>query len=181
MLYPNPQNQMPQISENAWVSETAIIVGNVTIGDNVFVAHNAIVRADEPGSSVIIGDNCNIQDNVIIHSLSNSDVVVNNNTSLAHGCIVHGPCIIGEGCFVGFGSVVFDCIVGNDTLVLHNATVRKVRIPAGKVVPDGMSITSQDAVECLEEVSSELVKFKDSVVKANVDLVNGYKNLATEA
>ncbi|WP_292464144.1 carbonate dehydratase [Methanolobus sp.] len=181
MLYPNPQNQMPQISENAWVSETAIIVGNVTIGDNVFVAHNAIVRADEPGSSVIIGDNCNIQDNVIIHSLSNSDVVVNSNTSLAHGCIVHGPCVIGEGCFVGFGSVVFDCIVGDDTLVLHNATVRKVRIPPGKVVPDGMSITSQDAVECLEDVSSELVKFKDSVVKANVNLVNGYKNLATEA
>ena len=181
MLYPNPQNQMPQISEKAWVSQTAIIVGNVTIGDNVFVAHNAIIRADEPGSSVTIGDNCNIQDNVIIHSLSNSDVVINSNTSLAHGCIVHGPCIIGEGCFVGFGSVVFDCVVGDDTLVLHNATVRKVHIPAGKVVPDGMSITSQDAVECLEGLSSELVKFKQSVVKANINLVSGYKNLATEA
>jgi hypothetical protein len=49
------------------------------------------------------------------------------------------------------------------------------------VVPDGMSITSQDAVECLEGLSSELVKFKQSVVKANINLVSGYKNLATEA
>lgn len=181
MLYPNPQNQVPQISETAWVSETAIIVGNVTIGDNVYIAHNAIIRADEPDSSIVIGDNCNIQDNVIIHSLSSSDVVINSNTSLAHGCIVHGPCMLGEGCFVGFGSVVFDCIVGPDTLVLHNATVRKVTIPPGKVVPDGMSLTSQETVDTLEGLSPELVKFKQSVVKANVSLANGYRNLAMEA
>lgn len=181
MLYPNPQKQVPQISEKAWVSETAIIVGNVTIGDNVYVAHNAIIRADEPGSSITIGDNCNVQDNVIIHSLSNSDVVINSNTSLAHGCIVHGPCILGEGCFVGFGSVVFDCIVGSDSLVLHNATVRKVTIPPGKVIPDGMSLTAQETVDSLEGLSPELEKFKQSVVKANVNLVSGYKNLAMEA
>jgi carbonic anhydrase/acetyltransferase-like protein (isoleucine patch superfamily) len=181
MLCTNPQNQSPQISEKAWVSQTAIIIGNVIIGDNVFVAHNAIIRADEPGSSIVIGDNCNVQDNVIIHSMANSDVVINSNTSLAHGCIVHGPCILGEGCFVGFGSVVFDCIICEDTLVLHNATVRKVMIPAGRVVPDGMSITSQDAVERLDGLSSELAKFKQSVIKANLSLVNGYRNLAMEA
>nr|WP_305891193.1 hypothetical protein [Methanolobus chelungpuianus] len=113
--------------------------------------------------------------------MSNSDVVINSNTSLAHGCIVHGPCILGEGCFVGFGSVVFDCILGSDSIVLHNATVRKVTIPPGKVIPDGMSLTVQESVDSLEGLSPELEKFKQSVIKANVSLVNGYKNLAMEA
>ncbi|WP_407356342.1 carbonate dehydratase [Methanolobus sp. WCC5] len=181
MLYPNPNNQYPKVSEKAWVSETAIIVGDVTIGDNVYVAHNAIIRADEPGSSIRIGDSCNVQDNVIIHSLSNSEVVIENNTSLAHGCIVHGPCVIGKGCFVGFGSVVFDCKIGNDALILHNSTVRAVQIPSGKVVSDGQVLTKQEDVQDLEEITSDLVNFKRSVINANIELVNGYRNLDQEA
>ncbi|WP_319507510.1 carbonate dehydratase [uncultured Methanolobus sp.] len=181
MLYPNPQNQHPKISEKAWVSETAIIVGDVTIGDNVYVAHNAIIRADEPGSSIIIEDNCNVQDNVILHALSNSEVIIERDTSLAHGCIVHGPCTLGHGCFIGFGAVVFDCTIGNDVLVLHNATVRAVEIPSGKVVFDGQVVTKQDDVETLDEITPDLAKFKNSVINANIKLVDGYKDLAQEA
>ncbi|MDY0387575.1 MAG: carbonate dehydratase [Methanolobus sp.] len=181
MLYPNPQNQHPKISEKAWVSETAIIVGDVTIGDNVYVGHNAIIRADEPGSSIVVGDNCNVQDNVTIHALSHSEVIIEKDTSLAHRCIVHGPCSIGHGCFVGFGAVVFDCNIGDDVLVLHNATVRAVEIPSGKVVSDGKVVTKQEDVETLEEITSDLAKFKSSVINANVELVDGYKNLAQEA
>ncbi|MDG6244574.1 MAG: carbonate dehydratase [Methanolobus sp.] len=180
MLYPNPQNQYPKVSENSWVSETAIIVGDVTIGDNVYVAHNAIIRADEPGSSIRIGDRCNVQDNVIIHSLSNSEVVIENNTSLAHGCIVHGPCTLGKGCFVGFGTVVFDCNIGDDVLLLHNSTVRAVKIPSAKVVADGQVLTDQDDVENLKEITPDLMKFKSSVSNINVQLVDGYRNMAKE-
>jgi len=124
MLIQNPQKQYPRVSEDTWISQTAIIVGDVTIADDVFVAPNAVIRADEPGSSIVIESGCNVQDNVVIHALSNSEVLIGSNTSLAHGCIVHGPCLIGEECFIGFGAVVFDCIIGNDTLILHNATVR---------------------------------------------------------
>lgn len=144
------------------------------------MAHNAIIRADEPGSSIFIADGCNVQDNVIIHALSHSQVLINRNTSLAHGCIVHGPCHIGKGCFVGFGSVVFDCTVGDDTLVMHNATVRKITIPDGKVVPDGVTITQQKAVEHLDDITPELEEFKSSVVRANINLVHGYKALEIE-
>ena len=177
MQLQNPQKQQPKISEKAWISETAIIIGNVYIGDNVFVAHNAIIRADEPGSSIVISDGCNVQDNVIIHSLSHSQVLINRGTSLAHGCIVHGPCKIGKGCFIGFGSVVFDCTIGDDSLVMHNATVRKVTIPDGKVVPDGMAISNQDAVGELDDITSDLAEFKVSVVQANIDLAHGYQAL----
>ena len=180
MLMQNPQKQYPRTSENAWISETAVIVGNVTIADDVFVAPNAVIRADEPGSSIVIGSGSNVQDNVVIHALSNSQVSIGSSTSLAHGCIVHGPCRIGEGCFIGFGAVVFDCIIGNDTLVLHNATVRDVEIPSGKVVPDGKTVTGQEDVESLEDITKSLAEFKSSVIKANIDLLDGYRKLAVE-
>ncbi|WP_340818152.1 carbonate dehydratase [Methanolobus sp. WCC4] len=178
MLLQNPDKQEPNISKSAWISETAIVLGNVTIGDNVYVAHNAVIRADEPGSSIVIGDNCNIQDGVILHGLSGSEVVIKDNTSLAHGCIVHGPCTLGSGCFIGFGAVVFDCNVGDDVVILHNATVRGVEIPSCRVINDGQVIVNQEAVEGLDDICSDLEKFKASVINANLDLIKGYTDLA---
>jgi carbonic anhydrase/acetyltransferase-like protein (isoleucine patch superfamily) len=177
MILPNPWKQEPKISDKAWIAETAIIVGNVIIGDNVFISHNAIIRADEPGSSIVIENNCNIQDNVIIHGISNSKVIVHENTSLAHRCTVHGPCTIGKGCFIGFGAVVFDCTIGNNSVVLHNATVRKVDIPDGKVVADGKAVTTQEDADSLENITNDLISFKNTVIMANLELVKGYKNL----
>ena len=176
----NPQRQLPKISESAWISETAVIVGNVTIEDDVFVAHHAVIRADEPGSSIVIGRGSNVQDNVVIHALSGSKVSIGSTTSLAHGCIVHGPCLIGEGCFVGFGAVVFDCNIGNDVVILHNSTVRGVTIPSSKVVMDGKIIIEQEDVGNLEEITPDLVEFKVSVVNANMELKDSYKNLIRE-
>lgn len=71
MQFPNPKGQFPKISSKAWIFDTVMIIGNVTIEENVFVGPNAVIRADEPGSSIILQSNCNVQDNVVIHSFSN--------------------------------------------------------------------------------------------------------------
>lgn len=181
MISQNPQKQYPKISKKAWISKTSVIIGNVSIEDDVFVGPYAVIRADEPGSSIIIKKNCNVQDNVVIHGLSGSEVLVGSNTSLAHGCIVHGPCRIGEDCFVGFGAVVFDCEIGKDSLVLHNSTVRGVEIPSRKVVPDGTTITPKnktvDLETLTEDLTEDLTEFKKSVIKANIELVEGYREI----
>jgi carbonic anhydrase/acetyltransferase-like protein (isoleucine patch superfamily) len=177
MQLPNPDGQFPKISSKAWIFDTALIIGNVTIEENVFIGPNAVIRADEPGSSIIIQSNCNVQDNVVIHSLSNSEVKIGNNTSLAHGCIVHGPCEIGKNCFVGFGALVFDCNIGEDTLVLHKAIVRGIEVPPHKVVPDGAVITEKKNINVLENITTDLAEFKKSVVRENLKLVKGYKVL----
>jgi carbonic anhydrase/acetyltransferase-like protein (isoleucine patch superfamily) len=180
MQLPNPNGQFPKISSKAWIFDTALIVGNETIVEDVFVGPNAVIRADEPGSSIVIQSCCNVQDNVVIHSLSNSEVKIGNNTSLAHGCIVHGPCEIGENCFVGFGAVVFDCNLGEDALVLHRSVVRGVEILPHKVVPDGAIITDQKVANLLKDITTDLVEFKKSVVRANLELVKGYKDIQFE-
>ncbi len=112
MINRNPQGDYPQIDRSAFIHPTAIIIGNVKIGKKVFVGPGAVIRADEPKSSIFIGDNCNVQDRVVVHALQNSSVYVDDNTSLSHGCIVHGPCKIGKNCFIGFGSVIFNAELG---------------------------------------------------------------------
>jgi carbonic anhydrase/acetyltransferase-like protein (isoleucine patch superfamily) len=69
MQIQNPDGQFPKISSKAWIFEIALIIGNVTIEENVFIAPNAVIRADESGSSIVIQSRCNVQDNVLIHSL----------------------------------------------------------------------------------------------------------------
>lgn len=101
MIRCNPEGFYPKIHTSAYIDATAIVIGNVRIGKNVFVAPGAVIRADEPESFISVGDNCNVQDRVIIHALGNGSVIIGENTSLAHGCIVHGPCRIEKDCFKG--------------------------------------------------------------------------------
>ncbi|MBE0521752.1 MAG: carbonate dehydratase [Candidatus Methanoperedenaceae archaeon] len=174
MLLKNPAGEMPIVSESAYVSDSTVIIGNVKIGERVYIAPNATIRADEPGSRIIIGSGCNIQDNVVIHGLQDSTVLVGDKTSLSHGCIVHGPCAIGNNCFIGFGSVVFNCVVGNECVVLHRALVKDVKIPDQRVVKDGMVVNEQENADKLGKVTRELIDFATRVVATNIVLSESY-------
>jgi len=165
----------PKISKTAYFCDSAIITGDVVIGEQSFVAPNASIRADEPGSAIIIGDSCNIQDNVIVHALTNTKVVLGDHTSLSHGCIVHGPAQIGKNCFIGFGSVVFDCSIGDDCFVSHRALVRGVKIASGKAVQDGAVIIRQVEADVLEAAKPENKEFAHNVIKTNKMLTRSYQ------
>ncbi|MFH1094520.1 MAG: carbonate dehydratase [Candidatus Omnitrophota bacterium] len=178
MMEWNPSGDYPQVDKTAYVHATAVIIGKVRIGKNVFVGPHAVVRADEQKSSVVIGDNCNIQDRVIIHALKESSVDIEDNTSLSHGCIVHGPCKIGEGCFIGFGSVVFNSCLAEGVFVRFLAVISGVSIPQGRIVPDGMVINTKQKARGLKIKTEESKGFAQRIVKANLDLLKGYKREA---
>ncbi len=171
----NPAGGMPRVSDTVYVSESTVIIGNVIIGEQVFIAQHASIRADEPDSMVIIGNGCNIQDNVIVHALTNTKVVVGDYSSLSHGCIVHGPIVVGKNCFIGFGAVIFDCSIGDSCFVSHGALVRGVNIASGKVVKDGAVVVGQIEADRLEEVTAEHTEFASSVARTNIMLAESYR------
>ncbi len=179
MLLKNPVVESPSISASAYVCESAVITGNVIIGEQVFIAPHASIRADEPGSLVIIGKGCNIQDNVIVHALTNTKVMIGDNTSLSHGCIVHGPIEVGKKCFIGFGAVIFDCSIGDSCFVSHRALVRGVNIPSRRVVKDGSVVVGQTEADKLEEVTAEHTEFASSVARTNIMLAESYQMTKT--
>lgn len=173
MIRRNPNGDYPKIDKTTYIDPSAVIIGKVNIGKNVFVAPGAVIRADEQKSFIVIGDNCNIQDRVIIHAMGNNSVIIGKNTSLSHGCIVHGPCKIGKGCFVGFGSVVFKSELADYVFIKHLAVVEGAYIPYKKVIPSGEVIDS-DKLKILKPVSKRIRDFSKQVVKTNLNLRKGY-------
>jgi carbonic anhydrase len=117
MLYRNHAGDKPVVAATATIHPSAVVIGNVLIGEKVFVGPNAVIRADEPCpagkvEAIVIESEVNIQDGVIIHALGGSPVRIGKGSSLAHGAVIHGPCSVGENCFVGFKTVVFKADLG---------------------------------------------------------------------
>jgi len=176
MINWNSSGDYPQINNTAYIHPTAVIIGKVNIGRNVFIGPTAVIRADEPGSSITVKDNCNVQDRAIIHALEDSSVLIEENTSLAHGCIIHGPCKIGKNCFIGFGSVVFNAEIDEDVVVKHLVIVEGVSIFSGRIVESGEVVRDEEDVRELRSADKKSRDFIKKVVKTNLELVKGYKN-----
>ncbi len=105
------------------------IIGDVRIGDRIYVAPVVSLRADE-AHPIIIGDECNIQDSVVFHGLEDSSIELGKRVSIAHGAVVHGPLKIGNDNFVGFNAVVHASILGEKCFVAHGAVVIGVKLAA---------------------------------------------------
>jgi carbonic anhydrase/acetyltransferase-like protein (isoleucine patch superfamily) len=182
-LRPNPSGNWPKVDPTAYIDPAAQIIGDVHIGSMVFVGPGAIVRADEVDTQgkvtpIIVGPDCNIQDGVIIHALSGTTVTIGYRTTLAHGCIIHGPCTLGEGCFVGFGARVFDAKLGNGVYVGTGAIVQGVELSKKSLVPAAVAILSREhVIRFVDTTSPTEQMFMEKVIASNLALVQGYNRL----
>ena len=174
----------PQIDQSAYVHSFSNIIGDVKIGANVLVAPGTSIRADE-GFPFSIGENTNIQDGVVIHGLEEGRVTgddgqsysvwIGKNTSITHMSLIHGPAYVGDNCFIGFRSTVFNARVGNGCIVMMHALIQDVEIPAGKYIPSGSIITNQQQADRLPDVNDSDMKFATHVIGVNQDLKVGYQ------
>ena len=176
----NPSGDTPKIDKRAYVDPTARIIGNVHIGRGCYVGPYAVIRADEASEDgkvapIIIGEETNLQDGVIVHSLAGSEVKIGRRCSVAHGAVIHGPCTIGDGSFIGFRSVVFKSTLEESVFVSTGAVVEGVRLERGESVGSGISVlTQQDVFTMAGKTSDEQKAFMEKVVNVNVKLAEGY-------
>lgn len=182
----NPRKASPQIDPTAFVGPFSTVIGDVTIKENVFIAPNTIIRADE-GAPFFIGANTNIQDGVILHGLKEGRVVVNGRkfsiyigegVSCTHGCIIHGPCKLEKNVFIGFNAIVFNAIVGYGSYVSAGALVTGgVRIDPNHFVPFGAIIDSQAKADTLGPVPNTQQEFAREVQHVNREFPAAYSSL----
>lgn len=183
---PTPWSQTlsrPKIDESAYVHVSTSIIGNVEIGANVMVAPGVSIRADE-GSPFHIGARTNIQDGVVIHGLADGRVTGDDNqeysvwigakTSITHKALIHGPAYVGDNCFIGFRSTVFNAKVGDGCVVMMHVLIENVEIPPGKYVPSGSIITSQHQADRLSDVLADDQAFAHHIIGINESLRSGY-------
>ena len=173
----------PKIDPTAYVHSFSNIIGDVRIGAHVLVAPGTSIRADE-GSPFAIGENSNIQDGVVIHGLEEGRVKgddgqsycvwVGKNSSITHMALIHGPAYVGDNCFIGFRSTVFNARVGNGCIVMMHVLVKDVEIPPGKYIPSGSIITNQQQADRLPNVTEADSSFAADVIGVNQSLKAGY-------
>lgn len=185
MIRKNPRGDLPQIHPSAFVDPTAILCGKVIVEANVFIGPYAVIRADETDINkhiepIVIGADSNIQDGVVIHSKSGAPVTIGQRTSIAHRAIVHGPCQVGDGVFIGFNSVLFNCTIEKGCVVRYNAVVDGVHLPPGFYVRSTERIGPETDLAALPQVSVSASEFSEDVARTNNELVRGYKAIQNE-
>lgn len=141
-----------KIAESANIVKEAVVVGDVQIGEESCVLFHAVLRGDD--GPVSVGSRSNIQDNCTVHSEPGFPVVIGNEVTVGHNCIIHG-CTIGDGSLIGMGSIVLNgakigrnCLIGAGSLVLE-----------GQVIPDGMMAVGSPA------------KVKRALTQENLDML----------
>lgn len=173
----------PTIDRSAFIHSFSNTIGDVKIGANVIVAPGTSIRADE-GTPFYIGENTNLQDGVVVHGLEQGrvrgddqkqySVWIGNNASITHMALIHGPAYVGDDCFIGFRSTVFNARVGAGCVVMMHALIQDVEIPPGKYVASGAIITNQQQADRLPDVHPNDQQFAHHVIGINQALRAGY-------
>ncbi|WP_455565994.1 gamma carbonic anhydrase family protein [Paenalcaligenes hominis] len=126
----------PQFGQRVWVDPSAIVIGDVQMGDDGSVWPAAVIRGDM--HRIRIGARCSIQDGSVLHITHagpfNPDgfaLTIGDEVTVGHKVILHG-CTLGNRILVGMGSIVMDGAVIEDEVILG----------AGSVVPPGKRLES---------------------------------------
>ncbi|PSB67821.1 carbon dioxide concentrating mechanism protein CcmM, partial [filamentous cyanobacterium CCP1] len=180
----------PKVDQTAHVHSFSEISGDVVIGANALISPGTSIRADE-GGSFHIGAGSNVQDGAVIHGLVQGRVVgddeapysvwIGRNAAITHMVLIHGPAYIGNDCFIGFRSTVFNARIGDGCIVMMHTLIQDVAIPPGKFVPSGSIITSQQQADRLPNVKEADQVFVAHIVGANQALRSGYHTAETVA
>lgn len=137
----------PQLGEQAWVAESAQVMGAVQLGQQASVWFGATARGDT--ETIQIGARSNIQDGSVLHADEGMPLVIGEDVTVGHMVMLHG-CTIGDGSLIGIGAVVLNgarigkgCLVGAGSLVTE-----------GKTFPDGSMIMGTPA-KVVRELTAE--------------------------
>jgi carbonic anhydrase/acetyltransferase-like protein (isoleucine patch superfamily) len=130
------QGISPAIADSVYIDASALVIGDVKIGEHCSIWPMTVVRGDV--NKIIIGGNTNIQDGSILHVThphqnhpDGFSLYVGNNVTVGHRVILHG-CSIEDNCLIGMGSIIMD-----------GAVVRShVLLGAGSLVSPGKELES---------------------------------------
>ncbi len=140
----------PKIGKNCFIAENAVIIGDVTIGDDCSIWYGVVLRGDV--NTIRIGNRVNIQDNASVHTLYQRSVtLIGDDVSVGHNAVVHGA-KVGNNVLVGMGAILMDnaeiddgSIIAAGAVVLSNEKLEPgvyAGVPAKKVKEGSEAITA---------------------------------------
>ncbi len=156
----------PFVHPDAYVHPSAVLIGDVIIGPNCYVAPGASLRGDF--GRMIVGEGANVQDNCVMHGFPETDTVVEDWGHIGHGAVLHG-CLVGRNAMVGMNSVVMDGVeIGESSFIAAMSFVK-----AGTKIPP-RSLVQGIPAKVVRELRDEEIEWKEVGTR-------GYQQLAREA
>ncbi len=185
-IRPNLAGDFPQIDPTALIDPSAQIIGNVKIGKDVFIGPLSVIRADQRGADgkvapILIGEEVNIQDGVIIHTDPGAPVTIGARSSVAHGAVVHGPCSIGQECFIAVKATLYKVTLEDNVWVGIGAIAKLVTLPSYIRVPAGAVVRDRTEVPSLRLITDKEREYMEEVWAANTRLRKDYLELRDKA
>lgn len=137
MLDNNYLNKKPMLGKGSFIHNSAVVIGDVSLGDDVSVWPLTAIRGDM--HSITIGDRSNIQDGSVLHITHASDfnpagypLVIGKEVTVGHKVTLHG-CTIGDNCLIGMGSIIMDGAIVESRVMIGAGSL----VPPGKVLESG--------------------------------------------
>ena len=134
MIYEFRKNR-PVWGKDTYISETAIVIGNVEIGDNCYIGHGAVLRGDY--GKIVIGNGTAVEEAVVIHAPPGETGYIGNKVTLGHGAVIHGK-NIGDNAVIGMGAILSimsdigeGAIVAEGSVVKMRQNIEAMKVAAG--------------------------------------------------
>jgi carbonic anhydrase/acetyltransferase-like protein (isoleucine patch superfamily) len=135
-----------------WIAETATLIGRVRLKAQASVWFGSVLRGDNEW--IELGERSQIQDNATLHTDPGFPMVIGSNCVIGHNVILHG-CTIGDDSLIGMGAIMMNGVkIGKNSLVGAGSVV-----PEGKTFPDNSLIIGSPAraIRTLDEKMAAMI------------------------
>ena len=162
------KGKRPNISSTAFVAPTAVLIGDVSVGDDASIWWGAVLRSDQGGYPIVIGPRTSIQDNCVIHS-GEATTIVEEDCTVGHGAIMEG-CVIRRGCIIGMNCTILeDTEIGEGSLIAAGSVV----VPHTKIPPHVLAAGTPAKVK--KEIEGDARKWIEMGASTYVELCKSYR------
>ncbi len=157
MIYPF-KGKSPKIADSAFIADFTTITGDVEIGEESSVWFNTVIRGDV--APTVIGKKVNIQDNSVLHQSPNNPLILEDEVTVGHQVILHS-CIIRKKALIGMGSIILDkaeigegAFIGAGSLVSQGKKIPPNTLAFGRPAKVIRELTPED-IEDMERINRE--------------------------
>lgn len=125
----------PSVGAGSYVSELAMVIGDVRIEENCYVGHGAILRGDY--GTILVGSGTAVEEGVVVHAPPEGTCRIGRSVTLGHGAIIHCD-DIEDYAVIGMGAVIsMHAKVGGWAIVAEGSVVKNRQVVPEKVVAAG--------------------------------------------
>ncbi len=113
---------VPVVDPTSFVHPLAVLIGDVVVGPRCYIGPGASLRGDM--GRIVVGPGSNVQDNCVLHTFPAKEVILEEESHIGHGAVLHG-CVVRRGALVGIKAIVMDdAVVGEQALIGAGSFVR---------------------------------------------------------